>query len=73
MSATSSSCPTSAKASPRPRSSSGTSNVGDTIAEDQVLVDVMTDKATVEMPSPVTGVVTSVGAAVGDILRSGHR
>ncbi|MGZ4679823.1 MAG: dihydrolipoamide acetyltransferase family protein [Ilumatobacteraceae bacterium] len=46
-------------------------NVGDTIAEDQVMVEVMTDKATVELPSPVAGVVLSVGAAVGDILQVG--
>ncbi|HEX2783075.1 MAG TPA: dihydrolipoamide acetyltransferase family protein [Ilumatobacteraceae bacterium] len=46
-------------------------NVGDTIAEDQVMVEVMTDKATVELPSPVAGVVTSVGAAVGEILQVG--
>ncbi|KAG1221777.1 hypothetical protein G6F68_020829 [Rhizopus microsporus] len=29
--------------------------VGDTVAEDQPLADVMTDKATVEIPSPVVG------------------
>ncbi len=46
-------------------------NVGDTIAEDQVMVEVMTDKATVELPSPVSGVVTAVGAAVGEILAVG--
>jgi 2-oxoisovalerate dehydrogenase E2 component (dihydrolipoyl transacylase) len=34
-------------------------NVGDTINEDGHLVDVMTDKATVEMTSPVRGVVVS--------------
>jgi 2-oxoisovalerate dehydrogenase E2 component (dihydrolipoyl transacylase) len=46
-------------------------NVGDTVAEDQVMVEVMTDKATVELPSPVSGVVTFVGAAVGDVLQVG--
>jgi 2-oxoisovalerate dehydrogenase E2 component (dihydrolipoyl transacylase) len=46
-------------------------NVGDTISEDQVMVEVMTDKATVELPSPVAGVVLSVGAAVGDVLQVG--
>ena len=35
------------------------------------MVEVMTDKATVELPSPVAGVVTSVGAAVGDVLQVG--
>ena len=33
---------------------------GDTVKEDQVLADVMTDKATVEIPSPVTGKVTEL-------------
>ena len=46
-------------------------NVGDNITEDQVMVEVMTDKATVELPSPVTGVVLSVGAAVGEVLQVG--
>jgi len=46
-------------------------NVGDNITEDQVMVEVMTDKATVELPSPVSGVVLSVGAAVGDVLQVG--
>jgi 2-oxoisovalerate dehydrogenase E2 component (dihydrolipoyl transacylase) len=46
-------------------------NVGDTIAEDQVMVEVMTDKATVELPSPVAGSVLWVGAAVGDIIPVG--
>ena len=45
--------------------------VGDTVAEDQVMVEVMTDKATVELPSPVAGVVLSVGAAVGEVLQVG--
>jgi 2-oxoisovalerate dehydrogenase E2 component (dihydrolipoyl transacylase) len=46
-------------------------NAGDTIAEDQVMVEVMTDKATVELPSPVAGIVLSVGAAVGEVLQVG--
>ena len=45
--------------------------VGDTVSEDQVMVEVMTDKATVELPSPVSGVVMFVGAAVGDVLQVG--
>jgi 2-oxoisovalerate dehydrogenase E2 component (dihydrolipoyl transacylase) len=39
--------------------------VGDRIEEDQHLVDVMTDKATVEMTSPVAGVVTSLHGEPG--------
>ncbi|HSB86943.1 MAG TPA: dihydrolipoamide acetyltransferase family protein [Ilumatobacteraceae bacterium] len=46
-------------------------NVGDTIAEDQLMVEVMTDKATVELPSPVAGVVTSLGAEIGQVLQVG--
>lgn len=40
--------------------------VGDTIAEDQPLVDLMTDKATVEIPSPVAGKVVRLDGAVGE-------
>src|SRR5690625_2704386 len=45
--------------------------VGDTVAEDQVLADVMTDKASVEIPSPVAGQVVSLGGQVGDVLAVG--
>ena len=45
--------------------------VGDTIEEDQNLVDVMTDKATVEMTSPVTGVVVSLHGAPGEMATVG--
>lgn len=38
---------------------------GDRIFEDQNMVDVMTDKATVEMSSPVDGVVTAIHGEVG--------
>jgi len=44
---------------------------GDTILEDQVLADVMTDKATVEIPSPVHGTVTALGGKVGESLAVG--
>jgi len=44
---------------------------GDAIKEDQVLADVMTDKATVEIPSPVHGTVTSLGGSVGELLAVG--
>ncbi len=40
--------------------------VGDTIAEDQPLVDLMTDKATVEIPSPVAGKVVQLHGEPGD-------
>jgi 2-oxoisovalerate dehydrogenase E2 component (dihydrolipoyl transacylase) len=45
--------------------------VGDTVAEDQILADVMTDKATVEIPSPVVGKVVSLGGAVGEVMAVG--
>ena len=46
-------------------------NVGDTVAEDQPLADVMTDKATVEIPSPVVGKVVALGGTVGDTMAVG--
>lgn len=44
---------------------------GDRVAEDQTLVDVMTDKATVEIPSPVAGTVLSLNGAPGAMLAVG--
>jgi len=44
---------------------------GDAVTEDQVLADVMTDKATVEIPSPVHGTVTALGGKVGESLAVG--
>ncbi|WP_368516817.1 dihydrolipoamide acetyltransferase family protein [Rhizobium sp.] len=41
---------------------------GDPVREDMVLAAVMTDKATVEIPSPVEGVVLWLGADVGDTV-----
>jgi 2-oxoisovalerate dehydrogenase E2 component (dihydrolipoyl transacylase) len=41
---------------------------GDPVREDMVLAAVMTDKATVEIPSPVDGVVLWLGAEIGDII-----
>lgn len=45
--------------------------VGDVVAEDQPLADVMTDKATVEIPSPVVGTVVSLGGQEGDVMAVG--
>jgi 2-oxoisovalerate dehydrogenase E2 component (dihydrolipoyl transacylase) len=39
---------------------------GDPVREDMVIAAVMTDKATVEIPSPVTGTVVWLGAEIGD-------
>jgi 2-oxoisovalerate dehydrogenase E2 component (dihydrolipoyl transacylase) len=40
--------------------------VGDRVEEDQPLVDMMTDKATVELTSPVAGIVKSIAGKAGD-------
>ena len=45
--------------------------VGDVIAEDQQLADMMTDKATVEMESPVAGKVVKLAGEVGDQIAIG--
>ena len=44
---------------------------GDAVVEDQALADVMTDKATVEIPSPVVGKVLSLGGEVGQLISVG--
>ena len=46
-------------------------SVGDTVSEDDPIVDVMTDKATVTIPSPVSGVVTSLSGEIGDMIAVG--
>ena len=45
--------------------------VGDYVKEDQVVSAVMTDKATVEIPTPVGGTVLALGAEVGSTLAIG--
>ena len=45
--------------------------VGDVVAEDQILADVMTDKATVEIPSSVAGKVLALGGVVGQVMAVG--
>jgi 2-oxoisovalerate dehydrogenase E2 component (dihydrolipoyl transacylase) len=45
--------------------------VGERVAEDQQLADLMTDKATVEMESPVAGTVLEVAGEVGDMIPIG--
>ncbi len=46
-------------------------SVGDVIEEDDPLVDVMTDKATVEMTSPVSGKVAALHGEPGDMAAVG--
>ncbi|CAN5247938.1 dihydrolipoamide acetyltransferase family protein [soil metagenome] len=45
--------------------------VGDVVEEDQNLAEVMTDKATVELSSPVAGVVTAVHGEIGGMMPVG--
>lgn len=45
--------------------------VGDLVREDTVLAAVMTDKATVEIPSPVEGKVSWLGGEIGEIIAVG--
>ena len=45
--------------------------VGQSVLEDQILAAVMTDKATVEIPSPVAGTVVALGGEVGSVLAVG--
>ena len=47
-------------------------SVGDTVKEDDPILSVMTDKATVEIPSPVDGKVTNIIGEPGDILPVGE-
>ena len=44
---------------------------GDVIKEDQPIADVMTDKATVEMESPVSGKVLAIAGEAGDVIAIG--
>src|ERR1700694_1349272 len=45
---------------------------GDTVKEDQILFEVETDKAAVEVPSPVAGIVKSISCKVGDVKKVGN-
>ncbi|MCF8212095.1 MAG: 2-oxo acid dehydrogenase subunit E2, partial [Rhodoferax sp.] len=44
---------------------------GDSVTMDQILADVMTDKATVEVPSPVAGKVLALGGVIGQTMAVG--
>ena len=44
---------------------------GDSVAEDQLIVEVMTDKAAVEVPAPVSGRVVSITGTPGDKVAVG--
>ncbi|HEX6658144.1 MAG TPA: biotin/lipoyl-containing protein, partial [Ilumatobacter sp.] len=45
--------------------------VGDEVTTESVLAEVLTDKATVEVSSPVAGVVTTLHGEPGDVLAVG--
>ncbi|MEJ7807847.1 MAG: biotin/lipoyl-containing protein, partial [Telluria sp.] len=42
--------------------------VGDSVTEDMILADVMTEKATIEIPSPVHGKVLALGGVAGQVM-----
>ena len=46
-------------------------SVGDSVAEHQGVVEVMTDKATVEIPAPAAGTIAEIRAAEGDVVPVG--
>jgi len=45
---------------------------GDTVQADQAVVEVMTDKATVEVPAPVGGKISGITAKEGDMIKVGQ-
>lgn len=45
--------------------------VGDVVSEDQPLVDMLTEKAAVELPSPVAGTITELCGQPGDMIAVG--
>lgn len=45
--------------------------IGERVEEDAQLADMMTDKATVEMESPVSGIVVELAGEVGDLIAIG--
>ena len=45
--------------------------VGDSVKTDQIICDVQTDKAIVEIPSPVSGTISALGGKPGDVLDVG--
>lgn len=46
-------------------------DVGSAVVEDQIIAEVMTDKATVEIPSPVNGTVIALGGKLGEVMAVG--
>ncbi|MEM7092936.1 MAG: dihydrolipoamide acetyltransferase family protein [Actinomycetota bacterium] len=46
--------------------------IGDWVARDQPIVEVLTDKSNAELPAPVEGRIVSLSGAVGDIVEVGE-
>lgn len=46
-------------------------SVGDTVAQEQPVIELETDKAVVEVPSPAAGVITEISVNEGDVLKVG--
>ena len=46
-------------------------SVGETVAKDEMLLEVETDKATVEVPSPIDGTILELLFAEGDEIKTG--
>ena len=46
--------------------------VGDTVALEDTLITLETDKATMDVPSTVAGVITAVAVKVGDKVKNGE-
>lgn len=46
--------------------------VGDTVKDDEAICEIMTDKATIELPAPFHGKVTSLGAKEGEMIKVGQ-
>ena len=46
-----------------------TVSIGDAIKADQTVAEIMTDKATVEVPSPYAGVVKELKFKKGDVIK----
>ena len=43
-------------------------SIGEAVSEDQVLVEIMTEKVTIEIPSPVSGTIKEVKVQDGDMV-----
>ena len=44
---------------------------GDTVTADQPIVEIETDKAVIELPAPVDGIIASLTVAVGEVVPVG--